>query len=82
MALKLRKYRGHVCCNLDKHYLQEIEKQGYAMTFIPSHFLPPHGPQLSRLFAAVTTDQLIFKPCISGVSKNTLAITGANYADL
>jgi hypothetical protein len=39
-------------------------------------------PNFPVLFAAVATDQLIFKPCISGVSKNTLAITGANYADL
>jgi glutathione synthase/RimK-type ligase-like ATP-grasp enzyme len=67
--------------NLDKHYLREIEEQGYDV--IPSRYLAPHTvPDFPALFAALATDQLIFKPCISGGSKNTLAVTRANYAGL
>lgn len=59
--------------NLDKHYLQEIDNAGYSL--IPSVFLEQGwNGEISSLFDALNTDQIIIKPCISAGSRNTLKL--------
>ncbi|HEY8936521.1 MAG TPA: hypothetical protein VIM65_14940 [Cyclobacteriaceae bacterium] len=66
--------------NSDKHYLQEMVNEGFDV--IPSVFLE-QGKQhdLSNLFTAFKTKQLIVKPCISAGSKNTFIVTEQNIAE-
>lgn len=67
--------------NLDKHCWQEIEAQGYDV--IASRFLTPTpGPIFPPCLWCWPPTTSFFKPCVSEGSKNTLAITRANYAAL
>jgi glutathione synthase/RimK-type ligase-like ATP-grasp enzyme len=60
--------------NSDKHYLQDFQTAG--LNIVPTHFLEA-GAELDFAFwfSKLGTDKLIVKPCISGASKNTFAIT-------
>lgn len=63
--------------NMDKHYLAEIEAAGFNV--IPSLFLDKGwGGDLLPLFEQLQTNALIIKPCVSGGSKNTIAINKDN----
>jgi glutathione synthase/RimK-type ligase-like ATP-grasp enzyme len=60
--------------NADKHYLAEIEASGLSVT--PTLFLEKgHDADLAYYFDRFKTDKLVIKPCISGGSKHTFAIT-------
>jgi hypothetical protein len=65
--------------NSDKHYLKDIADAGLAVT--PSAFLE-QGTQvdLTPYFDHFNTHKLIVKPCVSGGSKNTFAITRQEVA--
>jgi len=60
--------------NSDKHYLKDIATAGLPVT--PTAFLEQHTlVELTPFFGQFNTDRLIVKPCVSGGSKNTFAIT-------
>jgi len=60
--------------NLDKRYLAEVAAAGFDV--IPSVFLDRGWKgDLAALFEGLRADSLIVKPCISGGSKNTAAIS-------
>ena len=66
--------------NMDKHYLQEIIDAGFDV--IPSAFLAQADtPDLESLFEILSADKIIVKPCISGGSKNTIALLKGHTAD-
>jgi glutathione synthase/RimK-type ligase-like ATP-grasp enzyme len=67
--------------NADKHYLKDIEAAG--LNIVPTHFLET-GTDLDPeyWFEELGTDKLIVKPCISGSSKNTFAITKKSASQL
>ncbi|WP_143960599.1 ATP-grasp domain-containing protein [Litoribacter populi] len=59
--------------NSDKKYLQEIQEKGHKI--IPTHFLQKNQPiYLEDVFVEFSTDDLIFKPTISGGAKNTIKL--------
>ena len=59
--------------NSDKHYLADIAAAGLPVT--PTVFLEQHRrPDLAACLGQFDTDRLIVKPCVSGGSKNTVAL--------
>lgn len=63
--------------NLDKRYLAEVAAAGFDV--IPSLFLDRGWKgDLGALFDQLGTDSVIVKPCISGGSKNTVAVRHAD----
>ena len=63
--------------NLDKRYLADVAAAGFDV--IPSLFLDRGWKgDLAALFEVLRTDSLIVKPCISGGSKNTVAVRRAD----
>ncbi|WP_246535274.1 ATP-grasp domain-containing protein [Litoribacter ruber] len=62
-----------VLWNSDKKYLQEIQGKGHRI--IPTRFLKQNQPvHIEPMFDEFATDNLIFKPSISGGAKNTLRL--------
>lgn len=60
--------------NLDKRYLAEVAAAGFDV--IPSLFLDRGWRgDLAALFEGLGADSIIVKPCISGGSKNTVAVS-------
>lgn len=67
--------------NMDKRYLKEVSAAGFEV--IPSLFLDQGWKgDLAALFEELHTDTVILKPCVSGGSKNTVAVSlaGASAA--
>jgi glutathione synthase/RimK-type ligase-like ATP-grasp enzyme len=65
--------------NGDKHYLTDIADKGLRVT--PTLYLEQgQMPELDQYFDVFHTEKIIVKPCISGGSKNTFAITRADIA--
>lgn len=65
--------------NSDKHYLKDIAAAGLPVT--PTAFLEQGTlVELAPFFDQFNTDRLIVKPCVSGGSKNTFAITRQQVA--
>lgn len=63
--------------NADKHYLQDIQAAGLAVT--PSIFLAKGSiPDLKPYFSQFKTETIIVKPVVSGGSKNTFKVTLEN----
>ncbi|WP_266368940.1 ATP-grasp domain-containing protein [Tellurirhabdus rosea] len=66
--------------NSDKHYLADIAAAGLPVT--PTLFLEKDTrPDLTACFDQFGTDRLIVKPCVSGGSKNTFALTREQVAE-
>lgn len=79
--IRLLNPAGIVKWNSDKHYLKDIAAAGLPVT--PTAFLERGTTvALSPFFDQFNTDRLIVKPCVSGGSKNTFAITRPQVADL
>lgn len=65
--------------NMDKRYLKEVAAAGFEV--IPSVFLDRGWKgDLTALFPELGADSIIVKPCISGGSKNTVAVRLADVA--
>lgn len=63
--------------NMDKRYLKEVAAAGFDV--IPSVFLDRGWKgDLVALFEELGSDSIIVKPCISGGSKNTVAVRRAD----
>ncbi|MFD1143626.1 RimK family alpha-L-glutamate ligase [Larkinella insperata] len=66
--------------NIDKHYLQQITNAGCQV--IPSIFLEQGwNDGLPLLFDALSSDQIILKPCVSGGSRDTLKVSRTAFQE-
>lgn len=64
--------------NSDKSYLKKIQEKGFPI--VPTRFLEKGSKlDLSKAFEGFDTDQLIFKPSVSGGAKNTIKISKGDW---
>lgn len=73
LGIKLLNDLGTVRWNMDKHYLSDIANAGFDI--IPSLFIHRGWTgDLQTWFEKLDSDELIIKPCVSGGSRDTLAL--------
>jgi glutathione synthase/RimK-type ligase-like ATP-grasp enzyme len=62
-----------VVWNSDKKYLTQIQEKGFRI--VPTNFFEKQNPlDLAPSFDSFKSDKLVFKPTVSGGSKNTLKL--------
>lgn len=63
--------------NSDKHYLQDISREG--LKIIPSLFIEKETiPNYLLYFDQLEAEQLVIKPCVSAGAKNTIVVNREN----